>query len=71
MAREFSESDLKWIKRFERVMRDAPPELFMFVNGGIAIYPERVMHESRDGAVDDSGDSVTILTPMQCDGGDY
>ena len=72
-VREFSDNDLKWIKRLERVMKDAPAHLFMFVNGGIAIYPGRYMQEGvQNGAVDDlASESITIITPMQCDGGDY
>lgn len=70
MAREFTEKDLKWIKRFERVMRDAPSDLFMFVGAGIVIYPERVMQESRGGSVVDEN-GISIITKMQYDGGDY
>lgn len=51
-------------------MRDAPSELFLFVGAGIVIYPERVMQESRDGAVVDKN-GISIITKIQYDGGDY
>ncbi len=72
--REFTESDLKWIKRFERVMKDAPSHLFMFVGAGaVTMFPERVMKSAHDGSGDvvDQTKGIDIFTLMECDGGDY
>lgn len=70
MSREFSEADLKWLKRFKRVMKEAPSELFLFVGVDIVVYPERVMGEHRGGSVVDiHGESIE--TNIQYDGGDY
>lgn len=67
--RNFSDKDLKWIKRFDKVMKDAPSDLFMFVgNGQVVVYSERRMD---NGGVNDDVPSMTITTKMECDGGDW
>ena len=67
--RQFTKDDEKWIRSFERVMKKAPEHLFMFVGAGITIYPERVM--GANNSVDQNGPSISIQTPMDCDGGDF
>ena len=71
--REFTDSELKWIRSFERVMKKAPKSLFMFVGAGINIHPldydnNRYM---KGDSVDNLSPIIGITTPMNCDGGDY
>lgn len=70
---EFSESDLKWIKRFKKVMKDAPKELFLFCgSGSLVLYPKRKMKKSACGEdVVDNMCGINIITKMDCDGGDW
>lgn len=71
--RQFTKQDLKWIERFEKVMKDAPPELFMFIGGtiDICIFSEMRMRGGVGGGVDPDTPHVLIPTPMYIDGGDF
>lgn len=73
--RDFTESELKWIKSLQRVMKKAPRGLFMFVGDSVTILP---MDENRERYITDSrgmdncdGKGIHISTPMVTDGGDW
>lgn len=69
--RQFTEDEIKWLNKLQRVMKSAPKDtkMFMFVGAGITIYPERIMTAS--GGVDGDAPSVTIQTNIETDGGDW
>jgi len=67
--RKFTKAELKWIRSLERVMKKAPENLFMFIAGGMMIYSDRYMSET--GGVDDKAPSISIITSINMDGGDY
>ena len=75
--RQFTASELKWIKSFERVMEKAPDTLFMFVGDSFTVFTKdennaRYMAASNGGvAVDGEALSVSIKTKIEYDGGDY
>lgn len=71
--REFSEKENRWIKSFEKVMKKAPGSLFMFVGAGVTIYPkdENNQRYMNNNSMDGCATSATIITLMDCDGGDY
>lgn len=75
--REFTETEEKWLKSFQRVMKKAPDTLFMFVGQGVTVYAldenqDRYMvHRSGSLAVDDYATNCIILTKIDFDGGDY
>jgi hypothetical protein len=71
--RDFSKKDIKWIIKFQKVMKTAPKELFMFVggSGSITIYSERRMDGSNGTGVNQEVPNHSISTPMDCDGGDW
>ena len=73
--REFTEKELKWIKSFEKVMKEAPETLFMFVGGSyyVNIFSKdesncRYMNGS---SVDSNAPLISIETKMEVDGGDF
>jgi hypothetical protein len=73
--RTFTEEELKWIKRFRRVMNQAPDTLLLFCGSGTMIVytkdenNERYMTDFR--AVDDDAPCMEITTNMEADGGDW
>lgn len=72
--RDFTTKENKWITRFEKVMKNAPDTLFMFVGAGIVIYPKKNNNErymTEYGNVDDNAKNRGIFTLIEFDGGDY
>ena len=71
--REFTESDLKWIRSLERVMAKAPEKLFMFIGAGsMIVYSERKMDGGGIGqSVNHDVPNISVLTEMDIDGGDW
>lgn len=70
--REFSKKDEAWISEFEKVMRKAPRNLFLFVgSGSVVVYSERKMDGSDGTGVNPDVPSRHIRTNMICDGGDW
>ena len=73
--REFSNKELVWIRKFERLMKHAPESIFMFVgSGSVVIYAtdeSGKIYMKPTGGVDDDADSISVSTPMLCDGGDW
>lgn len=71
--RQFTKQDLMWIEQFRKVMKDAPPELFMFIGGtiDICVFSEMKIKGGRGGGIDPDVPHVLIPTPMTIDGGDF
>ena len=74
--REFTEKELRWIKSFEKIMKQAPNTLFFFVGEGQVVFTKdknnkRYMTNGSDPAVDNNCTNVAIETSMECDGGGY
>lgn len=75
--RDFTESELKWIKSLQRVMDKAPNTLFLFVGGSYGdawVMPmdnnnQRYMNDR--GYVDGEAPRKDIPSPMAMDGGDW
>lgn len=72
--RSFTDKEIKWINRFEKLMDLAPETLFLFVGAGQTIFAKDYNNEvyrTASGGVDGNANNVSISTPMECDGGDY
>lgn len=70
--REFSKKDEAWLDEFEKVMKKAPRNLFLFVgSGSLVVYSERRMDGSNGDGVNPNVPSRHINTKMICDGGDW
>lgn len=73
--RQFTDEELTWIKRFRRVMNQAPDTLFMFNGSGSLIVYTKDENNDRyvtaHGAVDDDAPCMEITTTMETDGGDW
>ena len=68
--REFTEDELKWIASLKRLMKKAPPRLFIFVGSSdFYVFSERVM--TPEGSVDQYAPSISISASCEMDGGDY
>jgi len=72
--RPFTDQEMKWVRKFQKVMNSAPNTLFLFVGSGMTIYPKdennhRYMNEN--GSVDQKPESEGIITNIEYDGGDY
>ncbi|MEM6342557.1 MAG: hypothetical protein AAF927_01710 [Bacteroidota bacterium] len=73
--RQFTESELKWVKRLQRVMKDAPESLFMFIGAGeMCIYTkssEGERYVESNLSMDQNAPSEHVISEIDMDGGDY
>ncbi len=73
--RDFTEKELAWLNKFEKIMSQAPDSLFMFIGEGFTVY---VTDEDKKrfivkgtGGVDSTVTARSIKTNIQYDGGGY
>jgi hypothetical protein len=68
--KDFTPKDLKWIDEFQKVMKKAPPYLFIFVGSkNMVVYPQRYMTDI--GGVDGNAPNRSVIANCEVDGGDW
>ncbi len=75
--RPFTEKELNWLQRLERLCKKAPNTIFLFCGSGTLNFyaknenNERYMTDKMGGVVDQDAANFSIFAPFESDGGDY